>query len=108
MKLIAVNDKIVAIQIKEEIKTEGGIILMEESTNNALPQVLCEVVSVGDEVPFDLKQGDRFYTHANSGQVIAMGRKPEDWYKVFTYQEIFCLVEEDCDCGPGDACDGCP
>ena len=91
MKLQACNDKIVAKEIEQEMKTEGGIVLMESTTKSVFPQIKCEVISVGPDVK-SVKEGDVFYTHIQSGQMIAVTK--DEFYRVYNDTEIYCVIEE--------------
>ena len=92
MKLRAVMDKIVALEVKVEVKSAGGLIL-PDSVKDGLPQVMCEVLSVGEAVSYDLKPGDRFFTHKNSGQVIAPDGDVDNLIRVFNEAEVYCIVD---------------
>jgi co-chaperonin GroES (HSP10) len=90
MELIAIGDKIIAKEIIQEITTNSGIILLEDTNRAAFPQKMCEVISIGSEVK-EVKVGDRIYSHTSAGQVIAVSK--EDFYCVFHEPEIYCVVK---------------
>lgn len=109
MKYTAVMDKIVATEIKVEIVSEGGLIL-PDSVQDSLPQIMCEVISVGNAVSFTINPGDRFFTHKNSGQIIAPNGDVDNLIRIYNEAEIYCIVKDDviCSCGEGDGCSDCP
>ena len=90
MELLAIGDKIIAKEIVQEITTKSGIILLEDNSVSALPQKMCEVLSIGLDVK-EIKVGDKIYAHKNSGQIIAVSK--EDIYCVFHEPEVYCVVK---------------
>ena len=78
-ELQGVNDKIIVklIIIKEK-KTEGGIILTDETAQNQEPQKYGIVESFGNDIKFDVKRGDILLFHNRAG----MDMDINEWEKI--------------------------
>lgn len=89
MKFVkAVKDKIVVEVLKQEEKTEGGIII--PATAEKDPQGYGRVLSVGEEVP-TIKEGDIILFAKFGGQVMLIDNRT---LKVLAYPEVYGILEE--------------
>jgi len=84
----AVMDKVVVEVLKEEPKTEAGIIVPDTATKN--PQINGKVMSVGETIE-TIKPNDIIMCHRAGGQDILYKGK---LYKVLAYGEIYGVVRE--------------
>ncbi len=85
----AVLDKVVAKIINDDRQTEGGIVIPDSVVN--LPQLTCDVVSVGNEVEC-VKVHDTIYCHRNAGMDILVDGVP---MKVLADKEIYAKITGD-------------
>ena len=65
---LAVKDKLIVIEIKEERKTEGGIIVPDTVQKD--PQLTCKVLSTGQDVSKEIVKDDIIICHRSAGQAI--------------------------------------
>jgi len=87
----AVKDKIIVEVIKEEVKSEGGIFLPEDSSAKA-PQSLGKVLSIGDEAfeEAHIKAGDIIAFAKFAGQDIIINKKG---LKVLMVGEVYGILK---------------
>lgn len=89
MKFVkAIKDKIVVEVLKQDEKTEGGIII--PATAERDPQGYGRVLSVGEEVP-TIKEGDIILFAKFGGQAILIDGRV---MKVLGYPEVYGILEE--------------
>ena len=93
MTIIAVADKIIAKELKEENfdQTPGGIFIPEASKEAMKPYYRGEVISVGEDVTA-IKVGDIIYSAKNWGQTFIIEKEV---YKTYGLSEIFGVLKED-------------
>jgi len=87
-RLQAVLDKVVAKILDDDRKTEGGIVIPDSVVQ--LPQLTCEVVSVGEDVDC-VEEGDIIYCHRNAGMDILVNRVQ---MKILKDQEIYAIITD--------------
>lgn len=78
----AVHDKIV-VEILKRTKSEGGIILPENSID---PQSYGKVLSVGEEVPSTIEEDSILVFHNRAGMDMLVGKKI---LKCLKYEEVY-------------------
>lgn len=86
----AVKDKIIVEIIKEEVKTDGGLFLPEDSSANA-PQSIGKVLSIGDEAveATGIQEGDTIAFAKFGGQDIIINKKV---LKVLMAGEVYGII----------------
>jgi len=91
MQVKAVTDKVIVhvLENLEEIRESGLII---PSNIKKHPQDFGRVISVGDTVAIDLKEGELVAFHQNAGQIMIIDG---NILRVLKDGEIYCIVKED-------------
>jgi len=88
MKVIPLGERLLIKPIKEEKKTEGGIVLPDSAKEKA------EVVAVGkidDEEKFDIKVGDKVIYSKYAGTEIKID---DEDYIIIDVNDILAKIEE--------------
>jgi chaperonin GroES len=85
----AVKDKIIVKIMKQEEKTEGGIIVPDSVVNE--PQLYTEVISVGKDVD-EINIGDTVLCHRNGGMDIVVKNQI---YKVLKDDEVYGIFKKE-------------
>ena len=89
VKMKACMNHIIVKVLPKNDKTEGGL-YVPDSARSEEPQLTCQVVSVGNKVEDDIKEGDLIWCHARGGQDIMTDRVI---YKILKDNEIYAVIE---------------
>lgn len=87
VELFGVNDKLVVVVIKEEKKTEGGIVVPDSVANE--PQSRCSVLSKGKDVSPEIEVGNTILCHPHAGMDIMLDGKI---FKVLKNEEVYAVL----------------
>lgn len=89
-KIEAVKNKVIARDLPHEEKTKGGII--KPANAESLPHTFGEVISVGNNVEFDVSPGDMIVYHQRGGQKIVFD---DQTYSCLMDDEVYGVLKED-------------
>ena len=89
--MIKATGDIILVKFVKINQSKGGIIVPENASTGE-PQGYGEILSIGEEVPDTLKEGNIVVFHNMSGQLLTSGKKV---FRVLRYSEMYGVLTDD-------------
>ncbi len=91
MKVIPLGERLLIKPIKEEKKTEGGIVLPDSAKEKPMKAEVVAVGKIDDEEKFDIKVGDKVISVKYAGTEIKID---DEDYIIIDVNDILAKIEE--------------